>query len=577
VVHSQLIRGRRSWLPALVAAGTALLVAAGASPAVAGQPAVVETPIHSTAPDASQVLESYVSLYAPLPASDGPHPAACDRIGYLRFRAADGPSNPAKADAIFVAQPGIFEGAGAFDQVARHTIEAAEAEGYHVEFWAINRRSNCLVDDTGVLAAEAARNPQVAFDYYFGGSSIDGQKFAGPVSESDAEWLSHVGIAQTVEDEYTVISQLPPAVRRTKVFCGGHSLGGFITGVFANWDFSGTGNPADAGYNQCAGYFALDTRLSFGSGAATLSDTLGGLVNSVLSAVSSWAPYIDFPPISPETEYALPILGMASYWDPNGKSTLLSQFPADSAFNFTYDVLLTDSWSDFFSGVPNARLINATNQAVVGEVFGNNSQPFAFLRAALGAPTGGPVIEKNFPVPYGSPLEDGLLGGPDLVTVPPADATGSGPLYSWLNYNQVPTPGPSPSDDPGHPYTSAADEVSDITQFSRTLFQAAPGLFTEPYFPTQLALDTFAVAAGDDSGTLSGLRYTDGVTQHPAVYVDAGDGLAAAIGGEDLPDGPQPQVHVVAPGYNHLDVLDGAGTRAAEGVIGRRAPRRPMG
>ena len=135
--------------------------------ALAAQPAYIETPVNSTAPDASQVRESYVSLYAPLPAADGPHPAACDRIGYLRFRAAGGPTNPALADAIYVAQPGFYEGAGAFDQVARNTVRAAAANGYHVEFWALDRRSQCLVDDFGVQAAAAVKDPQLAVDYYY--------------------------------------------------------------------------------------------------------------------------------------------------------------------------------------------------------------------------------------------------------------------------------------------------------------------------------------------------------------------------------------------------------------------------
>jgi hypothetical protein len=523
----------------------------------AQQPApVIETPIHSTAPDAARVAESYVSLYAPLPAADGARPAACDRIGYLRFRAADGPTNPSRADAIYVAQPGVFEGAGAFDQVARHTVEAAEAAGLHVEFWAINRRSNCLTDTLGIQAAQAAHDPQVAFNYYYRGAAVNGHRFAGVVSEQDAQWLGHVGLAQTVDDEYSVISQLPPSVRTKKVFCGGHSLGGLITGVFANWDFSGVGDPAFAGSHQCAGYFALETRLELQAGTAILDDSLGDLVNGVLAAISSGIPYVSVAPITPEVEYAVPVLGMAAYDAPNARSTLLSQFPADDNFNTTYGVLLADSWLDFFLGRPDARALNATNETVVGTVFDDNSQPFGFLRASLGAPAGGPLVEKSFPEAYGSP-QDSLGGGNLQVSPDPSAATANGPLYTWLNYNQIPSPGPSPTEDPGHPFTTAASEVSDITQFSRTLFQASPALFTEPYFPTALLLDTFALGAGDRSGTLANLRYSDGITQHPSVYVDGGEGLTAVVPGS-IPSGPQPQVHVVAQGYNHLDVLTAA-------------------
>jgi hypothetical protein len=544
----------------------AALAAAALAPASAQATQLyTETPILSSAPDAGLVSESYVSLYAPLPAADGARPAACDRIGYLRFRAADGPSNPAKADAVLVAQPGIFEGAAAFDQVARHTIEAAAQNGYHVEFWALSRRSNCLTDTFGVQAAIAAHNPQVAFDYYYGGKPVLGQRFPGFVSEQNAAFLSHVGLAQTVQDEYTVISQLPQAFRQQRLLCGGHSLGGILTAAFANWDFSGSGAPSGAGYNQCAGWFALDTRLNVADGSTQiLSSGVGNVLSSVLADADSGSPYIDVAPIAPDTLMSLPLLGMAASFSPQQRNTLLAQFPSNGDFNTTYHLLLADSYGDFLLGLPNARTINATNQSVLGEVFGDVSEPLGFIRASVGTATGGPLVEKNFPVPYGSAESaGGLLGGNDQVSPAPSAAVAGGPQYTWLNYNQIPTPGPSPTDDPGSPYTSAASEVSDINQLSRTLFDAAPALFTENYFPSALVLDTFAVAAGDRSGTLAALRYTNGITQHPAAYIDGGEGLTISGGGigGPIPNGPAPQVHVVAPGYNHLDVLTAARTQ----------------
>jgi len=523
-------------------------------------PGYQETPINSTSPDAGLVSESYVSLYEPLPASDGPHPAACDRIGYLRFRAADGPTNPEAADAVYVAQPGILEGAGAFDQVARNTIIDAEQQGYHVELWALSRRSNCLVDSTGFAAAIAAHDPNVAFNYYFGGQPINGHTFAGVVSEAGANWLSNIGLAQTVQDEYDVISQLPPSVREHKVLCGGHSLGALITGAFANWDFSGNGNPAGAGYNQCAGYFSLDSRFQWSSATSVLSGPLSGLLNGILGAVSAHAPYVDVPPATPETEYALPILGMESDWSPNARSTLLAQFPKDFDFNSTYGLLLADKLADFVAGKPDARTVNATNQAVIGAIFSQNSQPFGFLRAALGAPAGGPLVAKNFPVAFNSaPSAGGLLGGQAQVAISPAGAVASGPLYTWLNYNQITSPLYLASE-PTVPYATPTTEVSDIGQFSRTLFEAAPALFTEVYFPTQLAEDSIALGSGDHGGTLSALKYTNGIAMHPAMYVDGGSGLARVMDPTNslIPNSPAPLVHVVAPGYNHLDVLTAA-------------------
>ncbi len=529
--------------------------------ALAWTPRYIETPISSTAPDASLVRESYVSLYAPLPAADGPRPAACDRIGYLRFRDAGGPANPAQAAAIFVAQPGIFEGAGALDQVARNTVRAAAQRGYDVEFWALSRRSNCLIDDFGVQAAAAAHDPQLALDYYYDGGTIDGQRFPGFVSEQDAAFLGHVGLAQTVRDEYTVISQLPPAVRTQKVLCGGHSLGGIITGAFANWDFSGTGDPAGAGYNQCAGFFALDTRFTISLGGQILSDPLGGLLNSILAGVSDAAPYLDVSPFTPETFAALPILGMAASFAPDQKATLENELPNDFNFNVTFRLLFANSWTDFFTDDPDIRQFNFTNEATIGAIFGDVSDPIGILRASVGIPTGGPVVEKNFPLAYGSaPAAAGLLGGNDLVAPDPTSATPNGPVYGWLNYNQLPATLPAPVDDPTQtPYTSAASQVSDITQLSRALFEGAPAMFTEDYFPTALVLDISAAALGDRSGSLAGLRYTNGIAERPAAYVDAGEGITPALGAAGaIPAGPAPAVHVLATGYNHLDVVTAA-------------------
>lgn len=93
--------------------------------------------------------------------------------------------------------------------------------------------------------------------------------------------------------------------------------------------------------------------------------------------------------------------------------------------------------------------------------------------------------------------------------------------------------------------------MSDITQLARNLFDAGVP-FTEDYFPTQLTLDIVAAAIGDRSGGLANLAYSDGVTERPAAYIDASNGISPSLGAP--PNGPSPQVHVVAEGYNHLDV-----------------------
>jgi hypothetical protein len=282
-----------------VAVTAAAMIAVGPAPAAAGEPApgtTVERPVQSTAPDADVVAASYVRLYEPLPADAGPHPGRCDWIGYLRFRNAAGPADPQQADAVFVGMPGIFGGASSLEQIARNTIRTADLQGESVEFWALDRRSNCLEDHHGARAAERAENYRKAFAYYWRGREVDGKTFDGWKSEMDAQFLSEVGLEQTLRDEYDVIRHGIPSqrVRRDRVFCGGHSLGGPLTTAFAGWDFDGDPETNDdAGYKQCAGLFGLDTSLGFSDGEPGLG------IGALLGEAGEASPYLNAPPFTP--------------------------------------------------------------------------------------------------------------------------------------------------------------------------------------------------------------------------------------------------------------------------------------
>src|SRR4051794_11933820 len=99
------MRGR-----ALILFAGALVASAFAAPASHAAPAKtrVEHTVASISPDARRVKETYVRLYAPLPASAPAHPAACDWIGYLRFRDPRGPKKSPNADAVAVLMPGFL-------------------------------------------------------------------------------------------------------------------------------------------------------------------------------------------------------------------------------------------------------------------------------------------------------------------------------------------------------------------------------------------------------------------------------------------------------------------------------------
>lgn len=171
-----------------VLAASALAAGAAAVPVSARETGRTETPVASGSP-VTEVRESVVRVKIPLPASAGPRPEACDWLSYLRYRHEDGPAASADADRILVAQPGIFEGAGAFDGVARNTVAAAAAKGRYIEFWALDRRSNCLEDRTGVLAGLRAGDVRLAVDYYYRRKEVDGRRFAGYRTNDQVEWL----------------------------------------------------------------------------------------------------------------------------------------------------------------------------------------------------------------------------------------------------------------------------------------------------------------------------------------------------------------------------------------------------
>ncbi|WP_433149924.1 hypothetical protein ACQPZ8_11930 [Actinomadura nitritigenes] len=543
---------------ALVAAAAALPVHAFADPAApAADPSAdrVETPVATGSP-VTGVTETMVRVRVPLPSSAGPHPEACDWLSYLRFRDSAGPAASADADRILVAQPGILEGAGAFDSVARNTVAAAAKNGKHIEFWALDRRSNCLEDHTGVQAGLAAKDVHLAVDYYYRRKEVDGRKFAGYQTNDQVTWLQNVGLERTVRDQYDLmVHELPDQkARKQKMLCGGHSLGGVLTAFFAEWDFDGNHSTTDdAGYDQCSGYFALDTRIStslpgmdgqiptgliplltFGA-SAVQAGLESGVVPRSLSAPAL---------INTETMNLLSIAGLAADLAPDGPSDLSTYVPSSFNTDSTYRLLFSKDYPTFLKGSPTVKDFRFTNAAALGGLLDDNSEPLAFMQASVGFWDGGKIVDKEFPAP--NDLDSiglgglGQLLGPDKKAIPDEP---NGPLYTWRNYDDV--GGGVPASKDGTPFTSAAKEVTDIGELARSLAEQ-PLDFTEHYFPTKMVTD---IALAASPGIADDAVHTNGPTANPVINLEAGDGL----GGRD----PRPG-DVVAPGYQHIDVLTAA-------------------
>lgn len=544
---------------AIVAVGAA---AAPVASAAKKPPRRIEVPIKSMSADAGKVRASYVSLYAPLPESAGPRPPRCDRIGYLRFRAADGPDKARKADAVFVTMPGIFAGAGSLDIFARNMVRTARDDGRHVEVWTLDRRSNCLEDHYGVDQGKRRRNYRLAMNYYYHGAAIGGRRFEGFRQPQDAQFLKAVGLDRTVRDEYIVINRgMRHWLRKKKMFCGGHSLGGPLTTAFAGWDFDG--NPKskrDAGYNQCAGFFALDTRLNgdTSGGDSGNGNGGGGGDSSVgladfFAQASQGSPFVNAPPFTPETIQAVPLTALAAFIEPRAESDVIDLLPNDANFQVTLRTLFSRNPQNAATQMPSIRDFRTTNEVALGATFDDNSSPVTILRTSLGTFAGGAVAQKEFPAPYNGELASGLIDGKHLmIPIEP-----KGPLYTWWSYTKFGKPGtPVQKDDSGQPFTSSGSEVTAIHQFARSIFES-PADFAEQYFPLRLLADQQDAGGGDRSGSLANYRY-NGIPKRPQFYADAEHGIEE--GGDPPPKGPKGRrnMWVKLPGYDHIDVATAA-------------------
>lgn len=558
---------------ARLAAAVFAVCLAALLPATAAAQQRTETLVRSKAPDANKVVESYVSLRAPLPASAPPHPAACDRIGYLRFRPrvaqrrparqrrrsrarrapaltgqrrAQAIPKPSSADAVVVAMPGFLGGAASFDQVARNVVTRASRNGRRVEFWALDRRANCLEDHYGVRAAAAAGNPDLAVRYYFLGEEVNGRRFAGFRRSEDVPYLDGFGLERTVRDWRTVLTREIPSAsqRRRKLVCGGHSLGGPITAALAGWDFDGNpGTTADAGHRLCGGFFGLDTSLNLRpsqSGAPGISEGV-----NLLLALGGQGRFINAPPATPQSIQLLEPSGVAAFQKPQDEATVLDLVPRTPELELAFRVIFARNAAEFATGIPNVRDFRVRNEVLIGAVFDDNSSPISIFRSSVGTYDGAPVQDKDFPLPSAF----APFAGDNRLMAP---AQPNGPLYGWRNYNRVGVGAPIQTDRTGQPYTSRASEVSSVRQLARVMYEA-PATFTEQYFPTRLMTDVSAAQAGDRSGSLANLRY-ERVKLTPSLLVQGGDGIGGTSAGSD----GGADRSVTLPGYDHLDVTTAA-------------------
>ena len=567
--------------------------------------------------DAKVVMEDQ-AISAPLPPEWGA-PKTCDEIHFLRFRLADNstldPSNPQgvnvkNTDAMLVMLPGILEGVNCFEYLARQFIYMAKTQNnLNIEIWAVDRRNNDLEDlsalnyiedqlAAGKLTAEQAAKILVDFCYH--GGTIDGKKFTGYPTDKDVPYLSEFGLKLDTEDVFKVIQTMVPdqKVRKQKVFVGGHSMGGIMTSMFAGWDLDGKLKTVDdAGYNNCAGLFGLDTMVS------SMTEFFDPTLNILPKWLKDWASaetteggyarllnrlrtdpnsprILPFPLLGAEAMSLLEVLGMMAYYDPNSECKVMKDLPLSDKMSELLRFMCSRNLGTFLDGVPGIKDFRFTNEAMLGMVFDDSFAPLGMIQNSMGFLGGGSVVKKSFPLPFikSIPIVGGMLG-PSLGTGPyfiPTNAgpstrqLGKGPLYYWVNFDQVGTKAdPNFKDTKGTmTYTTTTNEVSDVHDVARALFKGPTNL-VEWYFSTRLFFDL--IAALYPYAPKYGINFIRGkdagVKALPKIEFIAEQGM---MGGSISGLPPNGTKRILLKGYNHMDVMMASAntpTRRENGVI----------
>ncbi|MBJ7470820.1 MAG: hypothetical protein JHD16_05935 [Solirubrobacteraceae bacterium] len=537
--------------------GIAVLVVP--APAMAAPAAErLETPIASASTQ-SDVAVSLVKLRVPLIKSTAAHPEACDWIQYVRFRSFTGPTDPMQASSVAVLMPGILEGAMALEPLARNAVREAKRRGRDIEVWALDRRGNCLEDLTGLNAYEASGNFTDATDYYFRGATINGRKFKG--FKYGTEVLRDIGLAQTVNDYYSVMTnELPDqAWREQHVICGGHSLGGPLTQVFAGWDFDGKRETTtDAGYRQCAAFAGFESmldldptqdypQLKFAINVLTLGQVdivrKAGLEAIKKRQIPAIVPLDGVDPIS---AMAIEAIGTAAYKDPDGLATpLVKSLPYNSSLDSFFHLAGSTDLSRLLFSKDSVRHYAYTNAALLGQLFDDNGTPISAIRASFGFFDNAKAMRRNRLADQFAhiPLANWALQKNNLFV--PRKAGPGVPVTGWVNYDEL---GP---DQIGPGLTNPGTEVTDAEQFARIQFEG-PTNFTEPYFPLRVITDLTSFYGHDKGGDLKNFTYRHPTARKPRMQSLGGSGvqIKAKLGG--------PDPFVIQPGYEHVDAVTAA-------------------
>jgi hypothetical protein len=542
---------------------------------------------------AAVVQQTYESIPATFIVDHPELPQGCNDVHFLRFKTRDSSDDAAAADAAMLLVPGVLEGANGFEYIGRQLVYMAKTQrGRNIEVWAMDRRSNCLEDLHGMQLAEQASTAAEAEDilvgYYFENAAFEGRQFAGWRKSRDMPYLMQFGMQQTTEDMYAIIKAMvpDPAVSRSKVFVGGHSLGGVHTSMFLSWDLDG--DPAtsdDMGANLVAGAIGFDTNIGRLADAGALIGAYAAIADPLLETVQdeiaadSDSGYrtilrlmqngvlpknIHVPGFFSAEAIALPeAVGILAAKAPDEEGQVVNRIPKSPEIRSLFRFFHTRDGNNFAYG-PHIESFRYTNAALVGLMFDEHFSILSFLQTSVGHMHGGAVVKKSPLVQFARslPLIGSLvkaISGPKQQYIaadagPSRSKLGQGPLYGWASMEEIgDVEDPDYTDVSGRfRFTGLDDEVVRMEDFSRALHIGETNL-TEWYFPLRILMDISA--GGKSYGPAYGINaiHADAPMQVPTIIFAAEDGLALDRQGPDIPG--RPYQLVVLPGQSHLDPM----------------------
>jgi len=468
-----------------------------------------------------------------------------DQLNYAVFTRYRYNPEPAQLKAILILMPGLFGGAGDFDEMARTIVQMGKGD---IEVWTVDRRSVLLNDFTGIQAAWNKKDPSLAIGYYFSGASIDGKTYAGMPPTTSVSYMSEWGLDMTLRDLNTIISLIPRQYRKTNVFLGGHSLGAWIAQEYAGYEFSDPVTSPEPGYDNIAGVVLLDGGGSGIMQPMTASQYISGSgIPMTISGMNFTMPSLDQIRQDPSNVMVVGLIGSAmGSLGAAVESMFLNMFTFVQIEGM-YALLEPDQLSPMlqipqFSLIATALLGNtqfkATNQAMLGFAMDRNFNPISIMSATLGSPNGPLTSTPSmfFPgITVSEPTDKGTM------------------TYTWNSQNHI---------------TSITDLAAVLSNTYTTM--------SERYFPTRLLLDTMALGGDYGPTQTTDWRYQQGMhvlytpeMDAPVIAFGAGAGVEQTATDFNqymnlLPPARncngQPRtacgfdIHIM-PNYTHLDIL----------------------